>query len=280
MLGIVPPVKQLAASKGVMVGALKDPIRIKTAGKKVQLADARGHVRALSRLEQVVWETIVIPYFIKMSPGGDVSDRVSDSGLSNPEKKVMEKRQAEISAYEKELLEEREKLKVELEAQEMRSRELKKMQDQMENRMSRVEASQADLARLKKNLQRRIRESEAIEVDAAESALLKEKAAELKAKELALESAKQELAQEREQLDTKASQLEQMQRSLLRKQAPDEGSGKKEKSEDLEQRESELEERMRYVANVENDLIDRLNQLSEREASIEQTEVEAGIRED
>lgn len=283
MFVIVPPTQQLADSKALMVGALKDPIRIKSVGtKKVKLADGRGHVRALSRLEQVLWETIVIPYFIKMSSGGDsVSVQSNDARLSNPERKVMEKRQAELSVHEKELLAERGQLKEERAALDTRTKELKKMEDKLEDRVSRVEASQEDLVRLKDNLQRRIDESQTVKVDAAENALLQKKATELKAKELALESAKQELASDREQLETKKSKLEQMQGSLQQEQAfVEDNSGKTDKAQELEQRESELEERMRYVADVENDLIQRLNQLSEREASIEQTEVEVGLRED
>lgn len=277
MFSIVPPTQQLADSKALLLGALKNPIRIKSVGKKkVTLADSHGHVRGLSRLEQEVWEDLVIPHFIKMSAGGgSTTISARSEGLSNPERKVLEKRQAELSANEKKLLAEREKLQKERADLDARAKELKKMEDKLENRMSRVEASEDDLVRLKENLQRRIKENQNVVVDAAETALLEEKTAELKAKELALESAKQELANDRDQLDAQKAKLESLQSSLQRDQAPIEN-----KTTDLQQREKELDERMRYVANVENDLIDRLNKLSEREASVEQTEVEVGIRQD
>jgi hypothetical protein len=39
----------------------------------------------------------------------------------------------------------------------------------------------------------------------------------------------------------------------------------------------ELEERSRYVSDVEESLIEHLNKLSEREASVEQSEIYAGV---
>ena len=280
MYAIVPPMKQLADSKERMLGALKNPIRIKSVKKnKVALADSCGKVSGLSRLEQAVWDSIVISYFIKMSAGGGArSSRSADSTLSSSEKKVMEKRQAELIAHKKELLAERSKMDAERAGLDARAKELKKMQDKLEDRMSRVEASEEDLVRLKANLQRRIEESGNAEVDSAEHTILQEKAAELKAKELALESAKQELADDRDRLGAKKTQLEGVDETLQGFAAVNDSTDSK--AEELKAREVDIEERLRYVASVEDDLIARLNQLSEREASVEQSEVEAGIRED
>lgn len=50
--------------------------------------------------------------------------------------------------------------------------------------------------------------------------------------------------------------------------------------EKLEREAKDLEERSQYVANVEDSLVDRLNQLSTREAGIEQGEINAGLRKD
>ena len=280
MYAIVPPMKQLADSKKRMLGALKNPIRIKSVnGNKVALADSSGKVGGLSRLEQKVWDSIVISYFIKMSArGGAGSTRSANVALSSTETKVMAKRQAELIAHKKELLAERNKMDEERAGLDARAKELKKMQDKLEDRMSRVEASKEDLVRLKVNLQRRIEESENAEVDSAEHTILEEKAAELKAKELALESAKQKLADDRDRLDAKKTQLEGVDAALQGSTPVNDSTDSK--AEEQEAREKDIEERLRYVASVEDDLIARLNQLSEREASVEQTEVEAGIRED
>lgn len=48
----------------------------------------------------------------------------------------------------------------------------------------------------------------------------------------------------------------------------------------LEEERRDLEERTAYVTNVEESLVDRLNELTTREASIEQGEINAGIRSD
>jgi len=281
MLMTVPPTKQLADSRALMIGALKDPMRIKSVGeKKVRLEDHRGTVRVLSGFEQVVWEAIVIPYFIKMSSRAETAPpRSAEAKASALEKKMFDKQQAELKANAKELLVERQKLNEERIAVEARGKELKKAQNQLEDRTSRMEASKSDLIRLKENLQRRMHETEDVEVSSAERALLDEKADELKAKELELEWVKQQLESDRSQLVAQQTNLQQMQGALSSESAPVDGAAQS-KTKELEERESELEERLRYVANVENDLIDRLNQLSEREASIEQSEVVAGIRKD
>lgn len=203
---IVPPTKQLTASKERILGALNNPIQIKSVkNNKVVIANSHGEVQSLSRLEQEVWNSIVVPHFIKMSAGSGSTS--TPETLSNTEEIVMKKRQAEMIASKKELLAERKQLDEVRAALDVRAIDLKKMQDQLEDRVSRVEASEADLARLKANLQRRMQESENAEVDSEELALLHEKAAELKAKELALEATKQELAGDRDQLEAKKQQL-------------------------------------------------------------------------
>lgn len=216
MYVIIPPTKQLAASKQRMLGALNNPLRIKSVNNnKVALADSRGEIRGLSRLEQQVWDSIVIPHLIKMSAEGEsASTPVKAKKLSNTEQIVMKKRQAEMIASRKELLTERKQLYEQRAALDVRAKELKKMQNQLEDRVSRVEASESDVVRLKANLQRRMQESENTEVGREELALLQEKAAELKAKELALESAKQELADDRDQLKVKKQQLDGMNDTL------------------------------------------------------------------
>jgi DNA repair exonuclease SbcCD ATPase subunit len=290
MFAIVPRTQRLAESKERLVGALKDPSRISSAEKnKVALLDAAGKTWKLNRLEQAVWESIVVPHLLRSNSGMGLSvsaqpqevvpsSEMSDERVSNVQKKIMEKRQAELIANRDELLSERKKLDEERAALNTRAKELRKMQDKLENRVSRVEASEMDVARLKENLRRRKQESQHVEMDSAEHAMLEQKAAELKAKELELESAKQALATDRDQLEAKKLQLEGLQESVSDTvQSSDLIDSK---ARELEEREAELEERLQYVANVENDLIDRLNQLSEREAEVEQTEVEAGIRKD
>ena len=199
MFMVVPPVKQLADSKALMIGAIKDPMRIQSIGdKKVKLADQQHHVRPLSAFEQSVWNAIVIPYFIKMRSGREVERTGTVEGETvTAQKKVMDKRQAELTARAAELMLEREKLDQERIDLEMQAKELKKVQAQLEDRTSRMEASEAELARLKENQQRRLRET--VNLTGAERALLEQKADELKAKELELEGIKRQLESDRNQ---------------------------------------------------------------------------------
>ena len=281
MFAIVPPTQKLADSKALLTGALNEPKRIKSVGEKqVKLAAADGSIHPLSGFELVVWKAIVIPYFIRKSSTAPVAPvRVKEDNRVAIEKKLLEKQQAELRASAKELLVERKKLDAGRVALETQAKELKKARDQLENRTSRVEATQADLVRLRENLQRRIHENESVELSGDEDALLQLKADELEAKELELESLKEQLEQDRSQLAAQQANLEQNQGELEGHAIPtDDQLASKVKQ--LEERESEIEERLRYVANVENDLINRLNQLSEREASVEQSEIDAGVRQD
>ncbi len=283
MFGIVPPTMRLADSKAFILGALKEPLRIKSVGKKrVQLQDSKGRVRTLNGFERVLWKTIVTPYFIEMNSGAGItpSGKPAETGLTNSEKKVLEKRQAELWAKEKELSAEGEKLRLERENLVARGRELKKAENLHLDRMSRVELAEAELAKLRVDVERSAAENKNAEVAAADAQLVKEKEDALKVKEEELESFKLRLVEDREQMEAQQAKLERMQGALLREQAASGGSAATGKERDLEERAIELDERMRYVADVENDLIERLNQLSEREASVEQTEVEAGLRHD
>jgi hypothetical protein len=126
MFAIVPPTHKLTDSKALMLGALKDPIRIKSLGKnKVALVDDQGQVRVLSRFEQTLWKNILIPYFIKMGSGGDAASTATGAvKLSSSDSKVLERRRAELSAHEQELLAERKKMKEQRAELEMRTDEL------------------------------------------------------------------------------------------------------------------------------------------------------------
>tara|TARA_B110000285_G_scaffold64872_1_gene74537 strand:+ start:2966 stop:3793 length:828 start_codon:yes stop_codon:yes gene_type:complete len=116
MFAIVPPTHKLADSKALIFAALKDPKRIKSAGKnEVALVDGQGRVRGLSGFEQALWGNLIIPYLIKNG---------SRSGAASTETDVMKQRRAELSALEQQLLAEREKLKEERAVLETRTDEL------------------------------------------------------------------------------------------------------------------------------------------------------------
>jgi myosin heavy subunit len=281
ILAIVPTTLELSDSKALIMNALMDSKRIQTEeGQRVKLIDDDGRVHTLSRVEQALWDTVVVAHFIKISTSADaVRGPLNQVKPARPDSNMPARPQSSISVQEQELIAEREKLEHERAVQKMKSNELRKMQDQLENRMSRVEASRDELDRLKQNLESRLSQNQTATVEAAEFARLEEKVAKLKARKAALELVNRELRNDRDYLKNQKLQLDQIRKSSEGEQAQLDDSGQSMRDE-LGERERELEERMRYVASVEDDLIDRLSQLSQREAEVEQVEVEVGLRED
>ena len=283
MFGIVPPTMGLANSKAFIVGALKEPLRIKSVTKKhVQLEDAQGRVRRLNGFERVLWRKIITPYLIGMHTGASVAEGSQSEAarLTNTEKKVFEKHQAELGAKEKALRLEREKLRVEREELEERNSELEKAENIHLDRISRVEMAEAELTKQKDRLERSDAAKQSAVLAAENATLVQQKEAALQAKGDELESLSQRLQADRELMDAQQAKLESMKGALLREQAASGGTAAAHKARELEARASELDERMRCVADLENDLIERLNQLSEREASVNQIAAEANHRDD
>lgn len=298
MLWIVPPTERLKQSKEMILGAVKDPTRFKSVEKnRIRLSDCEGRVHTLNALEQTLWNQLVLPYLMRhgLSGGGageTGKDRFSGRHLTHSELTVLKKERAELIEKEKALQTERSILTSEREELERRTEELKRAENMVIDRLTQVEVTQAEMEQLREDVERSAA-ARSRSMDPAHLEMLKAKEAELQAKEAELERHKMNLEEDRMYLEAQKTDLNQLKGELVR-QHDSVQPLQSEKETELERRErileermkeleataAELEERSAYVNGVENSLIDRLNLLSEREASVEQSEVNAGIRQD
>jgi hypothetical protein len=279
MLLIIPPTAQLKASKAFILGALKDPLRIKAVErKKVILADGEGKTRALNAFEQSLWESIILPYFMQTSARAGVKLKRPLLSMSIPAMSVLEKEKAEMAKREIEIKAARQELERERYELEARTVALKQAEDLVIDRLSSVEVVEAELEQLQEDVERRVALA-STEQGAAVEPTLQAKEVKLGEKAAELERLKAGLTEDRNIVEGQKTELNRLKGELLRDQQMFPLS-KTERELELEQRERDLDDRFNYVSSVENLLIDRLNQLCEREATAEQSEINASQRVD
>lgn len=291
-LAIVPPAKSLAKSKHLICGALKEPARIKSYSmEKVQLADGEGKLHTLSSREQGLWKSLVVPYLIECQASGNEPDRrQSKRTLTASERRYIEERRKEVLEMEKKIEDERKSLDKDRSELEARSADLKQAEELVIARLSGVEQAEAEIEQL------RIVAAERADEDAAayDAKAAEAKAAELQAKESELAELKERLAKDRQNLESQKAEMQRLKESATRtpfKAVKNAGSTSGQSLEDreaalearskqLEEEAEALEKRSTFVTDSENSLIERLDALSHREANVEQSEVDAGLRKD
>lgn len=288
-LVIVPPAKSLTKSRHLICGALRDPARIKSYSmNKVQLADAEGELYTLPARDLGVWKSLVVPFLIEnQTRSNEPQRRKSTRKLTASERRYIEERRKEVLEIEKKIEEERKSLEKDRSELEARSADLKQAEELVIARLSGIEQTEAEIEQL------RIVAAEHAEKDpSAEDT--EAKAAELREKEAELTQLKERLAKDRQNLDIQKAEMRRLKESVTRTpfknnsgsgSAPTGSLEEREaalaaRSQQLEEAAQSLEKRASFVTDSENYLIERLDALSEREASIEQSEVDAGLRKD
>ncbi len=289
-LTIVPPDSSLAKWKNLICGALHEPSRIKSYDmQKVQLADANGKVQTLAARELGVWTSLVVPYLIECQASGqEPTRRRSQRKLTASERKYIEQRRKEVLDMEKKIEEERKSLEKDRRELEVRGADLRDAEELVIARLTGVEKAEAEIEQLRiVAAERADKDTTAYDAKAADA-----KAAELHAKEAELVQLKERLAEDRQSLETQKTELKRLQETVTRTPFPKADSSKA--AESMEEREAALEARYKkleeeaqtlakranYVTDSENSLIERLDALSHREATVEQSEIDAGLRKD
>lgn len=136
---------------------------------------------------------------------------------------------------------------------------------------------------------------------ASERKYIEERGREVLEVEKKIEEERKQLEKERREMETRSAELRDLEKTASEKlakaesvnleaiekaNAEREAAFKKREKElearcaEMEKEAKDFEERSQYVTNVEDSLVERLNDLSSREASIEQGEVNAGLRPD
>ncbi|NBB77860.1 MAG: hypothetical protein GVY36_00175 [Verrucomicrobia bacterium] len=293
---IVPPARSLEATKEMICAAIHDSSRIVAYDKqKVQLKDQKGRVHTLKPRDMVIWSNQVVPHLIAgRAAQSSEAPRKTSRKLTASERKYIEERRKEVLEMEKSIAEERKRIEADRKELEARTADLNEAEEVVISRMYKVEEAEAELEQLK------IAAAERVEADAAtlDPEVVKAKEAELKSKEAELVSMRKRLAEDRKSLDEQKSQMERLKESTTQR-APnakaktdtEEGvdpvhsieareAALEARMKELEAAAQDIEERAMFVTESENSLIERLDELSHREATIEQSEIDAGVRKD
>lgn len=294
-LTIVPPARALEASKAIICGAVHDPSRIVAYDKqKVQLKDEKGRVQTLKARDMVIWSELVVPHLIAGQAGGSavISERTPRK-LTASERKYIEERRKEVLEMEKSIAEERKRIESDRKELEARTTDLNEAEEVVISRLNNVEQAEAELEQL------RVIAAERAEADASKQdpAVAKARELELQAKEAELAAMRERLADDRKSLEEQKSQMEQLRQTVSdassqsSSKAADTGEQSGQSLEareaalaarlkELEEAAEDIEARAMFVTESENSLIERLDALTHREATIEQSEIDAGLRKD
>jgi len=293
MIAVVPPTERLKESKRFLSRAVKDPSRIRSIEKhKITLLDKKGEPRELNGFEHQLWESVIVPAFMKNGMmAGQSAERpqrkmtASERRYVEEQKKLVQEKEKAVAEERARISEEQKRIQAEREELETRTAELKEAEDMMIGRLSEVETVQAELEQMREDVDHKVSAMTGAATEADVAALRRREDA-LRAKEAELEALTNRLQKDREAVEAQKTDLNQLKGQMLQSaDASPEGTSERERElekrlRDLEETNRKLEERSRYVEDVENSLIERLNSLSEREASVEQSEINAGMRSD
>jgi len=306
-LKMIPSRARCKQSHALIMAAAKDPERIDDLQLGIcAVKTDDGKTYKLNAVEQYAWKELVVPFLCKMH-SKTLSDQKSVTGhvltksemrhlheqreavkkdevrLKDDRKQLDAKRQ-DIAALQERLVDEEKHLKQARKEIELEASSLQKAEDLVISRLSEIEVAEAQMAQMRENL---AKQQTAGEPSSLADERLKHKEAEIDALRLSLKEDKSVLEQQK-------TELNQLKGDLIRASSTENAAVEfnpedslrireqqiKAQLSQLKQATNELEERSKYVQDVENSLIDRMNTMSEREACIEQGEVNAGLRVD
>ncbi|CAA6678409.1 MULTISPECIES: hypothetical protein [unclassified Lentimonas] len=303
---LVPSSKSQKQSHALIMAAAKAPDRIEDIRPGViAVQTEEGQTHTLSTVERQAWQELVVPFLCKQHSKtladqknmvGHVLSRSEMSNLHDQRKAIKDdeariqqdrlqlaRKRADISALQERLINDEKELQNAREDIQLRSDALLQAEDLVISRLSEIEVAEAQMEQMQENLsaQQGSGESSALDLER------------LKRKEQEIDALRLSLQEDKHVVELQKTELNQLKGELIRESdmgaAPDlspEDSLRireqelESKLENLKAATSELETRSQYVQEVEDSLIDRLNSMSEREAFIEQGEVEAGVRTD
>ena len=305
-LMLVPSNKTRKQSHGLIMEAAKDPALIEDIRPGVIAVQIEGEeAHELNAVEKRAWQQLVVPYLCKMhsktlsdqkSVAGHVLTRSEMIQLNEQRKTIKEDeariqqdreqlatKRKDISNLQERLVNKEKELQHAREEIQLRADSLQQAEDLVISRLSEIEVAEAQMVQMRENLNT---QQNAGQSSASDEARLKRKEAELDALRLSLQEDKQVV-------ELQKTELNQLKGEMIRESgldvqpdlSPEDSLRLREKELEaqflkLKEATSELDARSQYVQEVEDSLVDRLNTMSEREAFIEQGEVDAGIRAD
>lgn len=304
----VPSTKRRSEARQVILRAAADPRMIdEVRPGAISLRGSNGESRELNRVEQQVWKELVVPFHCSMHTSSMGANRVNGEraltaseirdfkaqrrefdeakATMRSERDALDRQRFDLETLHRRLTSEQDALERARGDVQERSDALQTAEDMVISRLSEIEVAETEMAQMRENL--------AVEQAAASTNVDPEYEARLKAKELELEALRRSLNEDKCMVEQQKTELNQLKGDLIRTSDSEDAPGLTtdqslaireqalaEQLRKLKEATDELEARTQYVNEVEDSLVDRLNQISEREAFVEQGEINAGLRED
>lgn len=277
LISIVPPKNKLNRFKKLMIHAMQHHTAIlKSTPNLVIIKGKKGLPQTLTTHERHIWQEIVSPH-IRTHTNSETQAAPTKPKSSRKKVAGPPSMQSELDAligFKKRL--EAEKLELD-----RRNLELSEAEDMVVDRLYNVDVAQAQLEQL---------QIEANDTNSNQDTdeLLRR----LNAKEKEVENLKSELNEDQKIVQAQKTELNQLKGELIKEfDATPTGTvadGEEaelidrlnNKLEDVESVKQQLRTRDSHLTEAENVLIQRLQELAEREAALEQNEINAGIRKD
>jgi hypothetical protein len=306
-LMLVPSIKSRKQSYALILSAAKDPsLILQMSSGTVAVKVEGGKPHKLTPIETKAWQAFVVPFLYKeysmtLSSQKDVvEDGLSRSemirlkeqrkALKEDEARIREdrlelaKKRQNISKLQERLLNEEKDLQVAREEIQLRAESLEQAEELVISRLSEIEVAEAQMQQMREDLNSQQNSGQS---SAADEARLKRKEAELDALRASLQEDKLVVEQQKTELNQLKGEIirEGVDETIPDFLSPEDSLRQRERELEaqfrkLKEAASDLEARTQYVQEVEDSLVDRLNSMSEREAFIEQGEVDAGLRAD
>lgn len=254
----------------LMLKAAKDPNLILHASTDtVTLQGDEEEQVTLEPIFRDVWTTVISPYLFR-------SHKETLSAIKREANRAQRHKQASQAQVEKQIKDlkmEQQKIEQEKLGLDQRAKQLQEAEGHVINRLGVINKTQEELTELRNAA------TAASASGGGSQAALKARAAEIQRKEEEMEALQAQLLEDRRIVESQKTELNQLKGEILASSESEADSEAiRAKEAELEEIRADLEARSAYVQDVENQLIDQLQSITEREARLEQKEINAGIR--
>jgi hypothetical protein len=290
ILKIFPTKEHTDKTFSLMLRAMEDPSIVQSSSLTKVTLNAEDGAVTLDPVFLDVWLTILAPHLFsnhqntlkeirRHSARVQRNNQLGESKVKEQLSQLKQK-QAKISAEENKMKEhllelQQKQAKIAAEENKLKEREeqLHNAESMIIDQLTEIERTQEEVAVMR----------ECAEENASDGNLSSAKVKELEAKERALAQMEAQLQEDREIVSAQKTELNQLKGELISNSDSGASPGDevvqlKQRIKELEEAKEDLDERAAYVQSVEEQLIDQLNALTEREAAVEQKEINAGMR--
>lgn len=269
LIRTVPVEEKQNSQVAAIFNAMLNPDAVAKATKKqVELSYQSGEI-SLDKVNVRLWHKVVVPYTCFLKAYQSHSERLRRN-LALDDLKRLRLQREDITELRDQLAQAKEALATKQKEMDEQSVMLRQAEDMVIDRLHQIEVAEAEVAQLKENAEYVEQDSSATRASFNET--------QIQEKEHLIEQLRSDLLEDKRIVEQQKTELNQLKGELLAqaKSADLSIPSEFEMSNDS----NGSDDGDAYIKQIEEELIARLDALSEREAAVEQREINAGMRED